>query len=123
MSSTFNNNNPVLAVVTGGSGLVGSAVALLFLERGHSVRLPLRKQEQAYAWVEAYGGKYGDKLQTVVLTKSIGEEGAFDEAVEGADVVVHAASPASFGIEVRSFLFLLFLCPQLTDYSVAIGRC
>jgi hypothetical protein len=111
MSSTL-NNTPVLALVTGASGLVGAAIALRFLEQGHSVRLPLRRQEQADGWISEYGTKYPGKIETLVLTKSITEEAVFDEAVKGVDVVVHAASPASFAVEVR---FPPLLCGRLAD--------
>ncbi|BGP19230.1 hypothetical protein JCM10213_007035 [Rhodosporidiobolus nylandii] len=89
-----------LACVTGASGFVGAAVALEFLRRGHSVRLPLRKQEQADEWLAKYGKEYEGKIQAIVLEKEMSEDGAFDKAVEGCEVVVHTASPATFDIEV-----------------------
>lgn len=111
MSSTTSlNSKKVLAVVTGASGFVGAAVALRFLDLGHSVRLPLRKQQQADAWLSEHGSKYEGRIETVVLKKGITEDGVFDEAVKGADVVVHAASPASFGIEVCHVLSLSNVC-------------
>ncbi|BGP19228.1 hypothetical protein JCM10213_007037 [Rhodosporidiobolus nylandii] len=103
MSTNNSSNNlfhTVLACVTGASGFVGAAVALEFLRRGHSVRLPLRKQEQADDWLAKYGKEYEGKIQTIVLEKEMSEDGAFDKAVEGCEVVVHTASPATFDIEV-----------------------
>jgi nucleoside-diphosphate-sugar epimerase len=100
-STTLTPDTKVLALITGGSGFVGAAIALRFLEQGHSVRLPLRKQEQADAWLSEYGSKYEGKIETLILEKTITDEGVFDEAVKGVDVVVHAASPAKFDVEVR----------------------
>ncbi|BGP19239.1 hypothetical protein JCM10213_007026 [Rhodosporidiobolus nylandii] len=94
MSSDFGDRK-VLACVTGASGYIGAAVAVQFLQQGHSVRLPLRKQEQAKAWHAQYGKDYEGRLETLVLEKEMAEEGAFDKAVSGCDVVVHAASPAT----------------------------
>ncbi|GAA5945891.1 hypothetical protein JCM10213_008225 [Rhodosporidiobolus nylandii] len=80
--------------------LACAAVALGFLRRGHSVRLPLRKQEQADDWHAKYGKEYEGKIETMVLEKEMSEDGAFDKAVEGCEVVVHTASPATFDIKV-----------------------
>ncbi|GAA5910226.1 hypothetical protein JCM6882_001779 [Rhodosporidiobolus microsporus] len=89
----------VTACVTGASGFIGSAVAIRFLDLGHSVRLPLRTEEQARAWRETYGERYKGRIETVLLVKKMDEEGVFEEAVKGCDVVVHAASPVTFTIE------------------------
>ncbi|GAA5910229.1 hypothetical protein JCM6882_001780 [Rhodosporidiobolus microsporus] len=100
-NSTTNNDLPakVTACVTGASGFLGAAVAICFLDLGHAVRLPLRKEEQARAWREKYGERYEGRIETVLLEKTMEKEGAFDEAVKGCDVVVHAASPAIFEIK------------------------
>lgn len=103
MSDSTHTNN-VLAVVTGSSGFVGSAIALRFLHLGQSVRLPLRTPQQAEAWLKQYGDKYKGKIDPVVLEGAMSEKGVFDRILEGADVVVHAASPAKFDIEVRRAL-------------------
>ncbi|GAA6022006.1 hypothetical protein JCM10207_002404 [Rhodosporidiobolus poonsookiae] len=92
MSTT---SNKVTACITGASGLIGAAVALLFLEQGHSVRLPLRSQTQIDAWKTAYP-QYQGNMKLILLEKAMSEEGAFDEAVKGCEVVVHVASPARF---------------------------
>jgi nucleoside-diphosphate-sugar epimerase len=91
--STSSTTEPKLVLITGASGFVGSAVASRFLDLGHTVRLPFRKQEQANALLAEYGKKYEGRIETVVLKTSIIEQGAFDEAIKGAEVVAHAASP------------------------------
>ncbi|GAA5821696.1 hypothetical protein JCM11251_000978 [Rhodosporidiobolus azoricus] len=87
------STSPVTACVTGASGFLGSSVAVRFLELGHKVRLPFRYQAQCDAWHAEYDDKYPGKLETILLKKPMTEEGAFDEAVQGCDVVVHTASP------------------------------
>ncbi|GAA5910223.1 hypothetical protein JCM6882_001778 [Rhodosporidiobolus microsporus] len=85
--------HPITACVTGASGFVGSSVAVRFLELGHSVRLPFRSQTQCNDWYAKYDSIYPGKLVTILLDRPMTEEGAFDEAVQGCDVVVHTASP------------------------------
>lgn len=58
LNMTTSSTNQVVGCVTGASGLVGCAVAVRFLDLGHSVRLPVRKREQADAWTNRYGSKY-----------------------------------------------------------------
>lgn len=116
MTGTSTDSHKVLACITGASGFVGPAIALRFLSLGHSVRLPLRKQEQANAWLAEYGSKYEGKIETILLSKGMEEDGAFDEAVKGCEVVVHAASPANFHVPVR-FLLLLLLHSSVADQS------
>jgi nucleoside-diphosphate-sugar epimerase len=115
-NTTNTTTSYVLAVVTGASGFVGSAVALRFLDLGHSVRLPLRSPQQGEAWIKQYGDKYPGKIETVVLEGSITEKGVFDKILEGCDVVVHAASPATFTVvSTASFslpLIVLTTLPQ-----------
>ncbi|BGP19204.1 hypothetical protein JCM10213_002100 [Rhodosporidiobolus nylandii] len=93
--STISNfgDRKVKALVTGASGLVGSAIAVHFLRAGHTVRLALRKQEQADAWQQQYGSQFPGQIESFVYKGDIGDEGVFDEAVQGVEVIVHAASP------------------------------
>ncbi|GAA5988990.1 hypothetical protein JCM11641_001107, partial [Rhodosporidiobolus odoratus] len=83
MSTTSNSDRKILATVSGASGLVGAAIVVEFLRRGHSVRLPLRKQEQIDAWVTEYGKQYPGQIEGVLLKGQIWDEGVFDEAVKG----------------------------------------
>ncbi|BGP19247.1 hypothetical protein JCM10213_007018 [Rhodosporidiobolus nylandii] len=89
----------VMVLVTGASGLIGSAIAVHFLRAGHTVRLALRKQEQADAWQQQYGSQFPGQIETFHYKGDIGDEGVFDEAVQGVEIVVHAASPVAFAIE------------------------
>ncbi|GAA5853737.1 hypothetical protein JCM8547_007428 [Rhodosporidiobolus lusitaniae] len=103
MSSNNTNDlttTPQLVLITGASGFVGSATALLFLQKGHSVRLPMRKQEQFDAWMNGEHAKqYPGKIEAVLLEGGLEQEGVFDEMVKGCSAVVHTASPARFDFE------------------------
>ncbi|GAA6033148.1 hypothetical protein JCM8097_002968 [Rhodosporidiobolus ruineniae] len=99
-ASTTTDSHKVLACVTGASGFIGAAVALRFLDLGHSVRLPLRTQAQLDAWKSKHGERYGKRLEVVLLGGGIEQDGVFDEIVKGCEVVVHVASPAVFDIKV-----------------------
>ncbi|BGP19254.1 hypothetical protein JCM10213_008227 [Rhodosporidiobolus nylandii] len=102
MSAGSELSPTVLACVTGASGFVGSTVALELLRRGHSVRLPLRQQQQADDWLAKYGKEHEGRIETMLLEKDMSEDGAFDKAVEGCEVVIHVASPVTFDIKVSA---------------------
>ncbi|GAA5853649.1 hypothetical protein JCM8547_007396 [Rhodosporidiobolus lusitaniae] len=103
MSSYTTNDlstTPQIVFITGVSGFVGSATAVLFLQKGHSVRLPMRKQEQVDAWVNGeHAKKYPGKIEAILLEGGIEKEGVFDEMVKGCSAVVHTASPARFDFD------------------------
>lgn len=83
-----------LILLTGGSGFVGSCIALEALAKGCSVRLALRKRSQFDDWLNKYP-EWKDKLSYIVV-EDFGKEGAFDEAVKGVQHVVHTATPVIF---------------------------
>lgn len=87
-----------LVLITGASGFIGSEIALEALRQGFSVRLAVRKQSQADAFKAAYPD-FASRI-TSTIVPDITVEGAFDEAVQGVDFVVHAASPVTFHPEV-----------------------
>ncbi|GAA6033163.1 hypothetical protein JCM8097_002976 [Rhodosporidiobolus ruineniae] len=82
------DDRKILACVTGASGFIGAAVALRFLDLGHSLD----------AWRSKYDAQYGKRLEVVLLGGGIEQDGVFDEIVEGCEVVVHVASPSTFTI-------------------------
>ncbi|TFY51471.1 hypothetical protein EVG20_g10988 [Dentipellis fragilis] len=85
---------PAKALVTGANGYVAVWVVRRLLEDGYSVRGTVRSADKATHLRELFG-LYGDKLELVVLP-DITEEGAFDEAVKGIDLVEHTASPFTY---------------------------
>ncbi|KAI5474498.1 ketoreductase [Pseudohyphozyma bogoriensis] len=86
---------PEFALITGVSGFLGCATALVFLERGVKVRGTVRSVEKANAWRAKYP-QYGSDMLELVIVKDIGVAGAFDDAIKGVTRVVHTASPFHF---------------------------
>ncbi|KAA1466799.1 D-lactaldehyde dehydrogenase [Dentipellis sp. KUC8613] len=85
---------PGKALVTGANGYVAVWVVRRLLEDGYSVRGTVRSADKATHLRELFRS-YGDKLELVVVP-DITEDGAFDEAVKGIDLVEHTASPFTY---------------------------
>ncbi|MBS9477512.1 SDR family oxidoreductase [Ancylobacter radicis] len=86
-------------LVTGGSGFIAAHVMLRLLGAGHEVRASLRDPRRAagvLAMLQAGGGTPGDALSFV--TADLLEDAGWDRAVEGADYVLHVASPFPAGV-------------------------
>lgn len=89
-----------LVLITGGTGFVGSEIALEALRQGFNIRLAVRKASQAEAFKTAYP-EFATRVSFVIVP-DLQADGAYDEGVKEADYVVHAASPATFTPEVSS---------------------
>lgn len=85
-----------LVLITGVSGLVGSATAEEMLDAGYHVRGAVRSQEKGEALTKHFENKPG-KFDFVIV-KDL-EEHAFDQAVQGVDAVIHMATPVQFDEE------------------------
>jgi len=82
------------ALVSGVTGFVGSQVALAYVQAGFYVHATARSQEKAQAWLDLHNiAKLRVKF---FIVKDVADEGAFDEALQGVDVVAHTASPFHF---------------------------
>ncbi|KAM5533787.1 hypothetical protein V8D89_012562 [Ganoderma adspersum] len=79
-------------LVTGANGFIAGWIVKDLLDHGFAVRGTVRSAAKADALREALA-TYGDLLQFVVV-EDITESGAFNEAVQGIDVIIHTASPA-----------------------------
>jgi uncharacterized protein YbjT (DUF2867 family) len=91
-----------LVLVTGGSGHLGFRVLAFALQYNYRVRAAVRspeKAEQIKAAKSVQG--YLDKLEFVIVPDILAD-GAYDEAVKGADYVLHVASPISFPVGVSA---------------------
>ncbi|KLO11371.1 NAD-binding protein [Schizopora paradoxa] len=84
-------------LVTGANGFIAVWILKHLLEAGYAVRGSIRSQEKA-THLHSLFADYGTKFETIVVP-DITEVDAFDEAIQGADAVIHAASPVSFSTE------------------------
>ncbi|KAI6044390.1 D-lactaldehyde dehydrogenase [Pisolithus marmoratus] len=78
-------------LVSGADGYIATWVIRNLLEHGYSVRGTVCSARQG-EHAKKYFANYGGKLEIVII-KDITREGAFDEAVQGVDAIIHIASP------------------------------
>ncbi|MDF1618484.1 NAD-dependent epimerase/dehydratase family protein [Petrocella sp. FN5] len=85
----------VIVVVTGGTGYIASWVVRDLLKEGHEVRTTVRnmKDEEKYLHLLNLEKKYDGTLK--IYEADLVKSGSFDQAIEGADYVIHTASPFS----------------------------
>ncbi|KAI0289784.1 D-lactaldehyde dehydrogenase [Multifurca ochricompacta] len=86
---------PAKVLVTGANGYLAAWVVQKYLEAGYSVRGTVRNATKS-AFLNSMFAKYGGRFELYVVD-DITKDGAFDEAVEGVEVVAHVASPFHFG--------------------------
>lgn len=88
---TINSELPV--VVTGGSGYIASWIVKYLLEDGKSVRTTVRslKDTKKIEHLLELQNQFKDKL--TLFEADLLTEGSFDKAIEGAELVIHTASP------------------------------
>ncbi|MDI4649704.1 SDR family oxidoreductase [Cohnella hashimotonis] len=90
----MSNNNTPLALVTGGSGFIAVHIILKLLKKQYRVRTTLRtmnRQDEVRAMLRAGGAANLEGLYFVQADLS--SDHNWDEAVKGADYVIHVASP------------------------------
>jgi nucleoside-diphosphate-sugar epimerase len=82
-------------VVTGGTGYIASWIVRDLLKEGHEVRITVRKlkDEEKYLHLLNIEKKYKGTLK--IYEADLVKAGSFDQAIEGADYVIHTASPFS----------------------------
>lgn len=89
-----------LVLITGVTGFIASHTADQFLEAGYRVRGTARSQEKAQWLYDLFDEKYGkDKFHAVIVPDMMAD-GAFDDAVQGVDGIVHMASVLTFSNKV-----------------------
>lgn len=87
-------------LITGGTGFIGSRLALKCLERGHAVRVLGQENTDA----EAFNRKILEERGAQVILKSVTETDGLDEILKGADVVFHlAATQHEMNVPDRKF--------------------
>ncbi|KAH9916175.1 uncharacterized protein B0H18DRAFT_1107716 [Fomitopsis serialis] len=84
------------ALVTGANGFLAMWLVRKLLERGFSVRGTVRSESKIAPLKQVFA-EYGDKLEFAIVEDiaklSAQQEGAFDEAVKGVDLIQHTAAP------------------------------
>jgi nucleoside-diphosphate-sugar epimerase len=92
-----------LVFITGGTGYIGSHVALVTLKAGYQVRLSIRRESQAAKMKEVLQ-EFSDKLQFVVIP-DITAADAFNDALKGVSFVFHLASPMPYkGSDLKDYV-------------------
>ncbi|KAL1943163.1 hypothetical protein VTO73DRAFT_4834 [Trametes versicolor] len=84
-------------LVTGANGFIAGWVIKTLLEHGYAVRGTVRSAGKGDA-IKEFFASYGDKFELVVVENMI-SDGVFDQAVNGVDAIVHAASPIGIDAE------------------------
>ncbi|KAF7596851.1 hypothetical protein BBP40_012451 [Aspergillus hancockii] len=90
-----------LIFITGATGFIGSATALQALKSGYRLRISVRKESQILSLKEIFK-EYTEKLQ-FVLVPNITEQSAFAGKLDGADYIIHLASPLPHGNDKTSY--------------------
>ncbi|KAF7376925.1 NAD(P)-binding protein [Mycena sanguinolenta] len=87
-----------LLLVTGATGLIGSAVTDAALARGFKVRGVTRSISKAVLFQKSLDDKYGKGNFELVEVKDLAAPDAFDGVLEGVAGVLHLATDSSFSI-------------------------
>jgi nucleoside-diphosphate-sugar epimerase len=88
-----------LIFITGATGFIGSATALAALKAGFRLRVCLRKPSEK---LEAVLSEYSQQVEYVIVP-DITDESAFKGKLDGADYVLHLASPLTHGTDKESY--------------------
>jgi len=80
-------------VVTGASGYIGSWIVRLLLEAGHTVHATVRNPDKpaGLEHLHALSDRHPGRLR--LFRADLLDDGSFDEAMAGAQLVMHTASP------------------------------
>jgi nucleoside-diphosphate-sugar epimerase len=83
-----------IVLVTGASGLIASNIVDQFLHYGYKVRGTVRDPKKSAWLAKLFDEKYGKENFELVAVPEMMAEGAFDEAVKGADSHCHRVATA-----------------------------
>jgi len=88
-----------IILVTGGTGYVGSWIVKKLLHKGYKIRLAVRNKSNTsrYSFLTDMVASSPGSIE--IWEADLLKEGSYDKAAEGADAIIHVASP--FKIRVR----------------------
>ncbi|KXN89087.1 NADPH-dependent methylglyoxal reductase GRE2 [Leucoagaricus sp. SymC.cos] len=84
---------PSKILVTGANGFIAMWVVDTLLKGGYSVRGTVRSRARAEDLEKRFANFIDNGQLEFVVVADIGEDGAFDAAVDGVDGIIHMASP------------------------------
>lgn len=92
-------------LVTGANGFVASHVAQQFLQRGYKVRGTIRDLEKS-SWLtqDVFKSYTNTGDFELVVVPDLAAPGAFDSAIKGVSIIVHAASVVSFSPDANDVI-------------------
>lgn len=94
---SLKSNSGALVLVTGANGFTAVHLVRELLEHGYHVRGTVRNESKV-GYLKHLFAKYGDKLGFAVV-QDIVDDGAFDEAVQGVDAIVHVAANVGYNFK------------------------
>ncbi|KAG8809844.1 methylglyoxal reductase (NADPH-dependent) gre2 [Serendipita sp. 399] len=84
---------PALILLTGGTGFVGAATLVNLLKKGFAVRAAIRSESKISLFSNNMKTYIDSGKLTFVLVPDMLAPGAFNDAVQGVDGIIHSASP------------------------------
>ncbi|KAI0700950.1 hypothetical protein BC835DRAFT_323400 [Cytidiella melzeri] len=124
MPAITDTNSTIL--VTGANGFLGTWIVDTLLARGYSVRAAVRTKDKGLHLATQYKS-YGDKLQIFAIG-NMEAEGAWDQAVEDVDGVIHSAADSSLDAKSPQDIIapavkgVLGILESIQKYGTAVKR-
>jgi len=85
--------NKKIITVTGGTGYIASWIVHDLLLEGHEVRITVRNKSKTENYQHLLDIEKSALGTLVIYEADLLQDGSFDEAIDGADIVMHTASP------------------------------
>ncbi|KAJ7098159.1 hypothetical protein B0H15DRAFT_824375 [Mycena belliarum] len=105
MSAQFNRlPKDSRILVTGGTGLIGSSVTTLLLEKGFKVRVATRSVSKQQAFRETLQAKYGQDFVEFIEIDDFASAQSWDRMLDDVQGVQHLAQDVSFTTEYEAII-------------------
>lgn len=88
-----------IVMITGGTGYIGAWLTKMLLEDGHTVRLAVRNKQRTEKFAPLLQIAEATKGKLEIFEADLLQDGSFDEAAKGADVIMHVASPFKLKVD------------------------